>query len=147
MFCHNCGASIEGRFCAACGSGTVAVGQPVQTTAGLTENVAGALCYSLGILTGVLFLVLAPYNQNPRVRFHAFQSLLFSGAVIAIWVGSMMIAVMLPLPLLLAFWALRICLSLFWFCVWLFLIFKTWQGDTVPLPVVGALARTQAGTN
>ena len=52
------------------------------------ENVAGALCYSLGIVTGILFLVLQPYSLNPRIRFHAMQSLLFSAAVIAMTAAS-----------------------------------------------------------
>ena len=42
---------------------------------GMTDNVASALCYALGFITGILFLVLAPYNQNRMVRFHAFQSI------------------------------------------------------------------------
>jgi hypothetical protein len=34
--------------------------------AGLTENAAGALCYLGGLVTGIIFLVIAPYNQNLR---------------------------------------------------------------------------------
>ena len=46
--------------------------------AGLEENVACALCYALGLLTGIVFLVLAPYNQNkvnplPRLPVHLFS--------------------------------------------------------------------------
>ncbi|PYQ37482.1 MAG: hypothetical protein DMG99_20935, partial [Acidobacteria bacterium] len=49
---------------------------------GLTPNLAGALAYILGLITGVLFLVLEPYKRDPFVRFHAMQSVLYSGAVI-----------------------------------------------------------------
>ena len=41
----------------------------------MTDNMAGALCYLFGFITGILFLVLAPYNQNRDIRFHAFQSI------------------------------------------------------------------------
>ena len=58
--------------------------QPVAS--GMTDNVAGALCYVLGLVTGIVFLVLAPYNQNKFVRFHAFQSIFFHVAFIGIWV-------------------------------------------------------------
>ena len=46
--------------------------QPIAT--GMTDNVAGALCYALGLVTGILFLVLTPYNQNKQsgsTRFRA----------------------------------------------------------------------------
>ena len=54
-------------------------------SAGLTDNMAAALCYLLGVLTGILFLVLAPYNQNRAIRFHAFQSIFFWVAAESNW--------------------------------------------------------------
>ncbi len=59
---------------------------------GLTENVASALCYALGWITGIVFLVLAPYNQNRTVRFHAWQSIFFFGAatILSIVLGTVM---------------------------------------------------------
>ena len=38
-------------------------------------NMAAALSYALGAITGVLFLVLEPYKNNRFVRFHAIQSI------------------------------------------------------------------------
>ncbi|MBI3682270.1 MAG: hypothetical protein HY235_17975 [Acidobacteria bacterium] len=172
-FCASCGAAVEGRFCARCGAsvgggpalggpapagpalggpapGGPAPAAPVSPAAGaaateLAENVAGALCYALGILTGILFLVLTPYNQNPRIRFHAFQSILFSLAVMVIWFAFMMLSIALPFPISMVLLMVRLGLSLFWFCLWLYVIFKTYQGDRVSLPVVGAIAQGQAG--
>ena len=46
----------------------------------MTDNVASALCYLLGLITGIIFLVLTPYNRNPVVRFHAFQSIFLNVA-------------------------------------------------------------------
>src|SRR5689334_11051576 len=69
-FCASCGAPVEGRFCAKCGSPVVAggpgpagpvpqpMGQP-GTYGAIADNVASALCYVLGLITGIIFLVFA----------------------------------------------------------------------------------------
>jgi uncharacterized membrane protein len=44
-----------------------------KTALGIEENIAGALCYVLGWLTGIVFLLLE--KENRFVRFHAIQSL------------------------------------------------------------------------
>src|SRR3954449_12938985 len=85
-FCPSCGSQVEGTFCAKCGTRVGAAmpasGPTSQTTAGMAENVAATLCYVLGLITGILFLVLPPYNRNPTIRFHAFQSIFLHLAVI-----------------------------------------------------------------
>src|SRR5258708_4167281 len=97
-FCPNCGSQVNGSFCANCGTpmgaagaaglGTVPPGSGFQPTPlsapGLTDNVAGALCYLATIITGVIFLVIAPYNQNKFIRFHAFQSIFLFVALLVI---------------------------------------------------------------
>ena len=54
------------------------------SAAGLTPNVAGALAYLVGAITGILFLVIDPFKTDRFVRFHAFQSIFFNLAWIAI---------------------------------------------------------------
>ena len=76
-FCATCGAAVEGQFCAKCGSRvgaapSAASGPAMQASGTMTDNVASALCYVLGLITGILFLVLPPYNRNRSIRFHAF---------------------------------------------------------------------------
>ncbi|MBZ5590956.1 MAG: hypothetical protein LAP39_01880 [Acidobacteriia bacterium] len=153
-FCPNCGSQVDGRFCAKCGSavgGAAGIGSevapaPVQgavaaTPAGLTDNVASALCYALGLITGILFLVLAPYNQNRKIRFHAFQSIFMHVGAIGVWIvflilsavsGGLLIFVM---PLV---W-------LGFFVLWLILIIKAYQDQKLVLPIIGPLAEKQAG--
>ena len=46
----------------------------VVTTAGLSDNAAGAIAY-ITIIPAIIFLVMPPYNQSPTVRFHAWQSI------------------------------------------------------------------------
>src|SRR4051794_7462591 len=82
-FCGSCGAAVAGQ------SVTTSTGAaaPAQGTAsvGMTNNVAGALCYLFGFITGIVFLVLEPYNKDRFVRFHAFQSIFFSAVCIVFW--------------------------------------------------------------
>lgn len=86
-FCATCGSAVEGQFCAKCGSRvgaapSVASGPAMQSSGTMTDNVASALCYVLGLITGIIFLVLAPYNKNRSIRFHAFQSIFLHVACI-----------------------------------------------------------------
>ena len=159
MFCPNCGANVQGRFCAKCGTAVDAPpagasasansapppgAQPYTapaTTGGLTENVAGALCYALGIITGILFLVLAPYNQNKFVRFHAFQSIFFQAAWIVLWIALTTLSFILPWFVMGMIWTLLPFVALGF---WLLLIFKAYQNERFKLPIIGDLAEKQA---
>lgn len=114
----------------------------------MTPNVAGALAYALGFITGILFLVLEPYNRDREVRFHAFQSIFLNVAVIVIYIvlaifGSVLGAV---IPMLGA--ALMGVVSLLvWLgsvVLWLVLIIKTYGGSKIVLPVIGPFAEKQA---
>ncbi|MFN3325402.1 MAG: DUF4870 domain-containing protein [Bryobacteraceae bacterium] len=103
----------------------------------MSENVAGALAYLLGFITGILFLVLEPYSKNRNVRFHAFQSIFLS---LAAFIGSWVIA-LLPFGLWLA---LTPIYSLAVLAIWLFMMWKTYNHQKVVLPVIGELAEKQA---
>ena len=152
-FCANCGSAVEGRFCAKCGT-PVAAGappgapppppagayQPVQA-AGMTENTACGLCYVLGFITGIIFLAMAPYNQNRTIRFHAFQSIFFSVAAILIRWG---LAILLGMIGFFTLFGVLMLVSLAFFCIWLYLVIMAFQGKTVVLPVIGPLAQQQA---
>lgn len=110
----------------------------------MTDNVAGALCYLAGFITGVLFLVLAPYNQNRNIRFHAFQSIFLN--VAAIIVSIVLSIVIGMLSFVGGFFGLFLgpLLWLGFFGLWLYLMFSTYQGKTIVLPVVGEMAQKQA---
>ncbi len=45
-----------------------------KTSSGLSENVAGLLCYVLGWLSGLVFVLIE--RENRFVRFHAMQSII-----------------------------------------------------------------------
>ena len=155
-FCGNCGAPVEGRFCAKCGSAVAAGGAPPagnapagpapqQTTitaAPMADNVASALCYAVGLITGIIFLVIAPYNQNRTIRFHAFQSIFMHVAVIGCYIAASIVFSFLRLFGLFFLWPL---MGLAVFILWIYMLISTYQGKQVELPVIGQLARQQAG--
>src|SRR5690625_1325708 len=49
---------------------------------GLEQNIAGMLCYVVGFVTGIIFLLIE--KENRFVRFHAFQSTIISSALLII---------------------------------------------------------------
>lgn len=125
----------------AAGSGyTGAAAPPVASAPGLSENVAGALCYLCGLITGIIFLVIAPYNQNKTIRFHAFQSIFFCIAYILFYIVWGFISLMLH-----GFgFFLYPLFGLLFFLLWLYLMFTAYQGKKVKLPIIGDLAEKQA---
>jgi uncharacterized membrane protein len=108
---------------------------------------ACALCYILGLLTGVLFLVLAPYNQNRLIRFHAFQSIFFNLAWIVVYIALSVISIaLLPIPFLGAMLSIVLHLAalLGFLILWLMLMYKAYNRERWVLPFVGPLAEKQA---
>ena len=102
-----------------------------KTVGGLDENVAGALAYSFGWVSGAAFLLLEPSNRF--VRFHAWQSVILFGGLSIAWLVALSILV---IGGLFAFVVL-LPLSLF---LWLLLIAKAYQGELYKLPLVGPMA-------
>ena len=50
-----------------------------KSSTGLDENIAGLLCYVLGWVSGIVFLILD--QENKFVKFHAIQSIIVFGAL------------------------------------------------------------------
>ncbi len=156
--CPKCGSVIsEGAsFCSVCGSPVTTGNTPVvpppppppgAAGAGLTSNVAGALAYLLGLITGIIFLVLEPYSRDRFVRFHAFQSIFYCIALIVfriIWSGFVA-ALMLPLGFLWTIFSLvGTLVYLAFFIFWLVLMYKAYNNETYKIPVIGDWAARQA---
>ncbi len=114
---------------------------------GLTPNLAGALAYSLGIITGILFLVLEPYRRDRFVRFHAMQSIVYFVAALAFSIAwRIMVGVLMSISgwIALASMPIRLVISLAMFCLWLFLMFQAYNGREFSIPILGGIARKQA---
>jgi uncharacterized membrane protein len=161
-FCANCGTQATGAFCPNCGaalggagasdnpnagpgSSYVPPGSPASVQApGLTENVASALCYLFGLVTGIIFLVLAPYNQNKTIRFHAFQSIFGHLALIVL---GILLSIVLGMFAIVTHGFGFALFPLFWLCavvLWLYMMYSAYNNKKVKLPVVGDLAEKQA---
>jgi uncharacterized membrane protein len=160
--CAGCGeAMAEGSaFCGACGraagpaSGAAAATQSTNAGTGsqsagtgLTMNLAAALSYALGAITGVLFLVLEPYKNDRFVRFHAMQSILYSVACLILAIAWNI--VWGTLTSILGFWVLsvdiplRLVLSLAIFVFWLYLMFQAYSQREYRIPWIGDIAAKQ----
>ena len=105
------------------------------TSSGLEENLAGALTYALGWITGLFFLLTEP--KNSFVRFHALQSIFVFGALSIAWFVSMSIVFVgwffafIVIPPLSA-------------VLWLLLMFKAYQGERYKVPVAGDMAEQRS---
>ncbi len=106
-----------------------------KTSTGLQENVAGLLCYVVGWVGGLVFLLLEPKNQF--VRFHAMQSIIVFGALSIIWIPVQFI----PFLNLFVGWIL----GGLGFVLWIVLMVKAYQGVTYKLPVAGDMAEKWLG--
>ena len=116
-----------------------------KSSSGLESNIAAALSYLLGPITGVIFFAIEKESQF--VRFHAMQSIVTGLAVFALWiVYSIIASVLLVIPflgwiVLLLLWA---ALTLSLLVLWVLLMIKAFQGDRFKLPYLGDIAEKQA---
>jgi uncharacterized membrane protein len=149
MHCQNCGAELVAgsAFCPSCGRPAVssAPAPTAQATAsGLQPNLAGALCYLMGLITGIFFLVADPYKQDRFVRFHAFQSIFLSVAWFAVYFALSIFLSILPGMLWRIGWMLHSAVGLGFFLLWVFVMYKAYNNEQFKLPVLGNLAAKQA---
>ena len=106
-----------------------------KSSIGLDGNVAAALAYAVGWITGLAFLLAE--RESRFVRFHAFQSTLAFGGLSVAWMVSLSIPVFASLIAFVIILPLSVVL-------WLFLMFKAYQGERYKLPVIGDLAEQRA---
>ena len=108
-----------------------------KTSTGLDENIAGLLCYVVGWISGIIFLLIEP--DNKFVRFHAFQSILVFGIltiahVLLDWI-----------PVIGGFFSA--VLGILTFILWVVLMVKAYQGTKFMLPWAGTQAEKWSGTS
>jgi uncharacterized membrane protein len=145
--CVSCGTHYEGSFCPNCGARAGAGDPPRPASspfggagaAGIPANWASVICYAVPVIGPLVFLLLAPYNADRKIRFDAWQALflhlafIFAGAVISVFYDvSWRLADLLHVVLRLAFIAIVV-----------FMAVKCLQGEKVVLPVIGPLAEKQ----
>jgi uncharacterized membrane protein len=106
-----------------------------KSSNGLAENVAGLLCYVLGWISGLVFVLIE--QENKFVRFHAMQSIYVFGVItlagiILGWIpliGTVFSGII---------WVIGVVL-------WIVLMIKAYQGAKYKLPWAGNLAEKWVG--
>jgi len=118
-----------------------------RSSTGLDANIAAALSYFFGLLSGAIFFAME--TESRFVKFHAMQSMLASVGAIVLWIVYMVIwTVLVRIPFLgiiagiVGFlgWAVLVLGLL---ALWLFCMFKAFQGDRFKLPFIGEIAEKQ----
>ena len=105
---------------------------PAKSSTGLDQNVAGALTYLIGFITGIVFLIVE--KDNKFVRFHAMQStMVFGGFFVLNLVLTVTFVGWLLMPILLVVEVV----------VWLLMMIKAFSGQMYHLPWVGEMAEKQ----
>jgi uncharacterized membrane protein len=114
----------------------------ITSTTGLPSNVAGALSYLLGPITGIVFLLIE--KEDGFVRFHAAQSIIIGVAffavsvVLTVFTSVIGIVPILGMLIGVAIWLL---MGLAGFVLWLFLMFQAFSHHEWSAPVLGEYAR------
>jgi uncharacterized membrane protein len=103
---------------------------------GLSESAASALAY-ITIIPAIIFLVVAPYNTNRNVKFHAWQSIFLGIAGFALGVIGI-------IPIL--GWIILFVGMITLFIVWIMCVLKALKGERFMVPVIGNLAEKQANS-
>ena len=106
-----------------------------KSSTGLDENVAGLLCYVLGWVSGLVFVLIE--QESKFVRFHAIQSIYVFGVltiagIILGWIpfiGGVLAGL----------------ISVLGFILWIVLMIKAYQGTRYKLPWSGNLAEKRVG--
>src|SRR6185369_16807433 len=113
---------------------------------GLDYNIAGLLCYiPFGFIAAIVFLLTEP-KENRFVRFHAIQSLLFGGVMVALSIvlqivglimshvpviGGVFALLMIPVSIIIFFGSLALMVVL---------ILKAYQNQMWRIPIIGEYA-------
>src|SRR5580692_7373458 len=142
--CTKCGTMVADNvgFCPSCGApqaeGVATAMTPAASTqSGLSENVAGLLCYLLGWITGLIFFLT---DKRPFVRFHAAQSIVVFGGLTIIRIVLAMLFIAGGAAGLSVGFGLLTLVSIVGVVLWILLMVKAYQGEKFRIPVAADLA-------
>ncbi|MGB7846130.1 MAG: DUF4870 domain-containing protein [Candidatus Acidiferrum sp.] len=143
-FCKACGQDIgTANFCPKCGANQTASAAPTAVpsvvpgaspTEGIQENVAALLCYVLGWITGIIFLLI---DKRPWVKFHAAQSIVVFGGLTVIRIALAFMGGFIGWGFVTM---LEVLVGLAGFVLWILLMVKAYQHEMFRLPVAADIA-------
>ncbi len=144
-FCKACGQEVgTATFCPKCGANQSATTAPAAApaaspTEGLQENVAGLLCYVLGWLTGIIFLLI---DKRPFVKFHAAQSIVVFGGLTVIRIALLFIHGFIGGGVI--GWGflglIGLLVGLVTLVLWILLMVKAYQHELFRVPIAADIA-------
>jgi len=146
-FCKACGQDIgNANFCPKCGESQAAAAPApapaapaASPTEGLQENVAGLLCYLLGWLTGIIFLLI---DKRPWVKFHAAQSIVVFGGLTVLRIALLFLHGMAGGGFI--GWGILsligVLIGLVMLVLWILLMVKAYQHETFRVPIAADIA-------
>lgn len=123
-----------------------------ENESGLDGNVAGALSYLFGIVSGLIFFLIE--KDDPFVRWHAAQSMAFNGVLIVAYIALTFLGTVVSVAtfsgssgMFLIGSLFSLILGLVWlvlavggFVAWVYLMIKAYQGETPRIPVAAKIA-------
>ncbi len=106
-----------------------------KSSTGLNENIAGLLCYVLGWVSGIVFLLLE--RESKFVKFHAVQSIIVFGVLSVVnsaldWIPVLGLIV-------------GIISGILAFVLWILLMVKASQGERYKIKWAGDYAERWVG--
>jgi uncharacterized membrane protein len=109
---------------------------PQKTSMGLEPNVAAALSYLCGWVTGLVFYLVE--KENSFVRFHAMQSIVAFGGLTVLHFALGIVDQIPGLSIL--WWIGTPILSILGLVMWVICLLKAYQGERFKLPIAGDIA-------
>jgi uncharacterized membrane protein len=142
--CPQCATQMPdaAAFCPGCGRRMIVAPAAVGATGPFTENVAGALAY-FTVMPAIVFLSVKQFKRNQFVRFHSFQSLFLTLAIVVAAIALRFLFLglaLIPRVGYLLGWLLVLLTALAVLMLWLVLMVKALQGDRFKLPMLGEFA-------
>jgi len=121
---------------------------PTAASSGMGNNVAAALSYIT--IVGIIFLFIEPYNKIRFVRFHAFQSIFFCVAAIALEIAWVILTFILTIISKGFFGLILIPISWLLYlgivACWVILVVKAYGNQEFQFPIIGPLAAKQVAS-
>lgn len=102
---------------------------------GVDANTAALICYLFLLFGGVIFYLLE--KKDPFVRFAAMQSIILGAVIIGLFIILRSLSFIAPT----IFGILTVIFSIGAFSVWAILMYKSFNGQELELPIIGRFAR------
>lgn len=141
-YCSECGSQVGDRdaYCAKCGARQPVPARAASPFSSISPKAASVLCYIpwIGWIPAIIVLASERFKRDHTVRFHGFQGLyLFVTWLVLDWAIEPTFHM---IPHQAIDFPAGAILKLFLFGVWIYMLVKTSQNETVRLPLLGELA-------